>query len=312
MLFCQVKFVFYAGCLAKKMFTSSGLRLSEKKISIHRRKRHLYGFTLIELLVVIAIIALLMAILMPALARVEKQAKAVACQSLLKQWGVIWSMYCDDNNGNFRRGLVTDSGWHRGEWVICLRSLYRTKTNILKCPTAVKRRILGNGDVVEYGGTFNTYYMPLGGSGSTGGGEEPSYGANNWIYDPPPGTSDIQNRPAEWNWRNKDFAQAFRVPVFADTMWRGGGPYENGTRGDPPQYDGQWLGYDREMMHFCINRHQESINMLFMDWSVRRVGLKELWMLKWHRQFNTNGPWTRAGGVQTDDWPEWMRTFKDY
>jgi len=294
------------------MITSSGFCLSEIEISIHRRKRHSYGFTLIELLVVIAIIALLMAILMPALARVKKQAKAVACQSLLKQWGVIWSMYCDDNNGNFSRGLVTDSGWHRGEWVICLRSLYRTKTNILKCPTALKRRILSNGDIAEYGGTFNTYYMPLGGSGSTGGGEEPSYGANNWIYDPPPGTSDIQNRPAEWNWRHKDVAQAFRVPVFADTMWRGGGPYENGTRGDPPQYDGQWLGYDREMMHFCINRHQESINMLFMDWSVRKVGLKELWTLKWHRQFNTSGPWTRAGGVQSDNWPEWMRTFKDY
>ena len=42
------------------------------------------GFTLIELLVVIAIIALLMAILMPALARVKKQAQSVTCQAKLK------------------------------------------------------------------------------------------------------------------------------------------------------------------------------------------------------------------------------------
>ena len=59
------------------------------------------GFTLIELLVVIAIIALLMGILMPALSRVRKQARSVACQALLKQWGVIWAMYCDDNDGRF-------------------------------------------------------------------------------------------------------------------------------------------------------------------------------------------------------------------
>jgi prepilin-type N-terminal cleavage/methylation domain-containing protein len=45
------------------------------------------GFTLIELLVVIAIIALLMAILMPTMQRTRKQARVVACQSNLKQWG---------------------------------------------------------------------------------------------------------------------------------------------------------------------------------------------------------------------------------
>lgn len=271
---------------------------------IHRRE----GFTLIELLVVIAIIALLMAILMPALARVKKQARAVACQALLKQWGIIWSMYCDDNNGRFSRGLVGGSGWHRGEWVICLRSLYRTKTKILQCPMAVKRHPQGH----EWGGTYYTYYMPVGGSGRVGGGEEPSYGANNWIYDPQRGVTAIQSRPTEWNWRHKDVPEAFRIPLFADTMWRGGGPYEQGTRGDPPEFDGQWIDYNREMMHFCIGRHEGAINMLFMDWTIRRVGLKELWKLKWHRQYNTNGPWTKAGGVQPGNWPEWMRNLKDY
>ena len=101
------------------MFPLTGFRLSERKISIYGRKRYLRAFTLIELLVVIAIIALLMAILMPALARVKKQAKAVACQSLLKQWGVIWSMYCDDNNGRFSE--AGNLGWLRGTWVIALR-----------------------------------------------------------------------------------------------------------------------------------------------------------------------------------------------
>ncbi len=79
----------------------------------------LRGFTLIELLVVIAIIALLRAILMPALARVRKQARTVTCLALLKQWGTIWSMYCDDNNGRFCE--AGNLGWLRGTWVIALR-----------------------------------------------------------------------------------------------------------------------------------------------------------------------------------------------
>ena len=56
------------------------------------------GFTLIELLVVIAIIALLMAILMPALQRVKKQARDISCRSNLNQYGLATRMYLDDNN----------------------------------------------------------------------------------------------------------------------------------------------------------------------------------------------------------------------
>jgi len=66
------------------------------------------------------------------------------------------------------------------------------------------------------------------------------------------------------------------------------------------------------MAPFCINRHNEHVNTLFLDWSVRKIGLKELWTLKWYKEFNTANEWTRAGGVQPEDWPEWMRKFKDY
>jgi len=62
----------------------------------------------------------------------------------------------------------------------------------------------------------------------------------------------------------------------------------------------------------CINRHHGSINGLFLDFSVRPIGLKELWTLRWHLEWDRAGPWTKAGGVQPEDWPRWMRGFKDY
>jgi len=77
------------------------------------------GFTLIELLVVIAIIALLMAILMPALARAREQGKRAVCLNSLKQLMLAWVMYADDSDGllvNASQGFGKDTktGYYTG------------------------------------------------------------------------------------------------------------------------------------------------------------------------------------------------------
>jgi hypothetical protein len=60
-----------------------------------------------------------------------------------------------------------------------------------------------------------------------------------------------------------------------------------------------------------LNRHNGYVNGGFVDYSVRKLGLKELYTLKWHREFDTANQYTLAGGGDTA-WPEWLQKFKDY
>ena len=67
--------------------------------------------------------------------------------------------------------------------------------------------------------------------------------------------------------------------------------------------DGMKTG-DAGMVRFCVNRHGGFVNGVFFGSSVRKIGLKELWKLRWHRKYDIN--------AELPIWPDWMRKFKNY
>ena len=110
------------------------------------------------------------------------------------------------------------------------------------------------------------------------------------------------------------------VPLLGDLHLQGAAPEATDV---PPEFHGdfvpcgigtsQWNRNVDQMKSVCMDRHGSGkTNMIFMDGSSRAVGLKELWTLKWHKGYHTAGPWTKAGGMQPGDWPQWMRRFKEY
>jgi prepilin-type N-terminal cleavage/methylation domain-containing protein/prepilin-type processing-associated H-X9-DG protein len=253
------------------------------------------AFTLIELLVVIAIIALLMSILMPSLQRVRKQARAVACLSNLKQWGIIWQMYTDESNGKYNTG-GTAGGDAANDWLVVLMPYYQDRGKLTICPSATRP--------MNIPGDFATRAWSWDRSGWANLMQKStidigSYGENEWIC----------NRPAEQYWRNRNtIKDPGAVPLFFDCAYVD--VYPNATAG-PPDLEGYSSSLN-EWCLVCMNRHGGYVNYLFADLSERKVGLKELWGFKWNRTFNYHNAWTPAGGVQPGDWPLWMRGFKDF
>ncbi len=266
------------------------------------------GFTLIELLVVIAIIALLMSVLMPALQRVRTQARGVACKSNLHQWGLVFAMYTDENNGYFYSGLVkgTQGGVADGEWWReTMRPLSKDKKMWL-CPTAFKSRsAIAPTTSAPAENPFDAWRVT-----AAQGGDQGSYAPNGWMCNVRTGDDGVWGRsPAKLYWRTSLVKGSDNIPVFTEGWWVDGWPRDNDT--PPPYGDKTPTLSSNEMQRMCVNRHGGAQFCLFADWSVLRVSLKQLWQLKWHREFNTQGIWTKAGGVSDDRWPKWMAGIKD-
>ncbi len=275
------------------------------------------AFTLIELLVVIATIAMLMAVLLPTLARVRRQARAVGCQAKLREWGTLYATAIAENNGQWPDRCppgaeAWSSGWAWWTWGGWWgngppgprdQEWYDQTKDLFYCPMATRPADTVVADSWA-GGTFlawkdrSGYVIP---SEYYYG----SYGLNRWAH---PYWYPTQ-AGGVYLWNPANARNGAQVPMCLDSCWFWTELHDSQP---PPLCDAIPTRQSAVNVSSCINRHDGYVNGLFLDWSVRRVGLKELWTLKWHRQSNTMGPWTKAGGVQPEDWPQWLRRFKDY
>ena len=284
------------------------------------------GFTLVELLVVIAIIALLMAVLLPALNRAKEQARMIACLANLKQWGVIASLYADSNKNAYWSGS-TISGSEGFWWpaqLDCKTQPWK-QNKIWFCPNSRKPiedqfgHVTGEFTFMAAWGIF-TNDPPgdaIGVSITAAGlrrlcdneyGIAGSYGINGYCLNMTGNTLATGSQ----NWRTPDSKGTSEIPLFLDALRFDGWPQDNEG---PALYEADaWVGTN-EIKRYAINRHRGYVGCVFVDGHARKVGIKELWKLKWHKQFNTNGIWTKAGGLITTNpslWPPWIRGYPDY
>lgn len=117
------------------------------------------GFTLIELLVVIAIIAVLMAILMPALNRVREQGKRAVCLSHLRQLQLGWGLYADDNDEKIVNGQAggPKPAWTGVDW--------GDAYGATQLPEAQQIAAIQSGTLYPYMMNYKAYKCPTGSSG---------------------------------------------------------------------------------------------------------------------------------------------------
>jgi len=212
----------------------------------------------------------------------SRHAKEILCAANLHKWGEIWNDYVRDHEGSF-------PSWPLGEysetsmpnWPVITEPYYKNH-RLLLCPEARKTYAEG-GQNPHLAWRYEFEKKVYRGS----------YTVNLWASN---GEDDDDRY-----WRRPCSPGAAQAPLMLGGQWKDMLPFPDD---EPAPFEESLLPPGRdELQRTCVNRHN-GVNVLFIDGVVRKVGLKDLWVRKWHRQ------WPQGSG-HLPQWPEWMANFKD-
>lgn len=251
------------------------------------------AFTLIELLVVISIIALLIAILLPALGSSRAAARASQCLTQVRGFGQSVTSFQVDNK-DWTIPVYDDGGDH---WTQIAAEYQGETVEVFRCPEA---------DQFDDAAVTNFGAFPaenrIGGHNAAWRFKQDAYGAVSG--DPLVGSYTINIWTQDWRQSQKQFGRTFglpssqawgglnnalmsgpasEIPMMGEGNWHNSAPRDTHNPVSEPIARSGWSG--SLMDRYLVKRHAGTTNLVFGDGHAESNKLGEMWTHQWHRDF---------------------------